>query len=307
MNPEVTVVIPTRNRISFLPGTLATALAQVEIELEVVVVDDCSSDGTQAYLASLEDPRLRSFRHDPWGGVSAARNRGIQEARGEWIAFLDDDDRWHQRWVRSGIDAARAHDADFAYGDAVMVDESGRTIEVLEAPDPDRLAAELNRESTIATPSAVVASADLLRRTGGFDGNLSYAADWDMWLRFVAAGRGQRCAGIWIEYVQHPGSMLIRDKFDVPAEIEYLRVKHPEVTLEASAFGLWVAKRYREEGKRFRASGAYLRQAVRERSLTWLLRGLIVLFGERVMAAARRIKRRIRRRPHPEPTRWGRE
>src|SRR3954447_24585483 len=91
---EVSVVIPTRNRADRLPLTLAGVLAQREIELEVVIVDDGSDPDAAAAYRKLEGDRVRVLRHERSRGAARARNSGIEAARGEWVAFLDDDDLW---------------------------------------------------------------------------------------------------------------------------------------------------------------------------------------------------------------------
>src|SRR5947209_3023883 len=92
--PEVTVVIPTHNRRARLAVTLRTALEQVDVDHEVVVIDEASSDGTADFLAAVHDRRVRVVRHEPAQGLPAARNAGIAVAQGRWVAFLDDDDLW---------------------------------------------------------------------------------------------------------------------------------------------------------------------------------------------------------------------
>jgi len=93
--PCVTVVMPTYNRAALLPRTVDAVLAQGFGDFELLVVDDGSTDGTAELLAQRygHEPRLRVLRQAN-GGVSAARNRGLAEARGEFIAFLDSDDLW---------------------------------------------------------------------------------------------------------------------------------------------------------------------------------------------------------------------
>jgi glycosyltransferase involved in cell wall biosynthesis len=90
--PDVSVVIPTRDRSRLLVLALRSALRQREVDLEVVVVDDGSGDDTPEVVAGLRDARVHLVRHPGPHGVSAARNSGIAAARGRWIAFLDDDD-----------------------------------------------------------------------------------------------------------------------------------------------------------------------------------------------------------------------
>ena len=92
--PAVTVIIPTYNRAPLLQRAMHSVLGQSFANLELIVVDDGSTDETDAVIAACGDPRVRHIRQDPRTGVAAARNRGLREARGEFIAFLDSDDEW---------------------------------------------------------------------------------------------------------------------------------------------------------------------------------------------------------------------
>ena len=93
-NPRVSVIITTHNRATLLPRAVQSVLAQAYDDYEIVIVDDGSSDETQVVVADFEDPRIRPVRRNRSGGASAARNTGISKSRGEYIAFLDDDDEW---------------------------------------------------------------------------------------------------------------------------------------------------------------------------------------------------------------------
>ena len=92
--PRVSVVIPTYNRAGLLPRAVASVLAQTWTEFELLIVDDHSTDGTPAAIARFADGRIRSFRHPRNSGQSKALNTGIGHARGDYLAFLDDDDEW---------------------------------------------------------------------------------------------------------------------------------------------------------------------------------------------------------------------
>jgi glycosyltransferase involved in cell wall biosynthesis len=110
--PEVSVVIPTRNRWPMLSThALPSALAQEDVDLEIVVVDDASGDGTAARVAELGDPRVRVVRNETNRRLPASRNVGAEEARGTWLAFLDDDDLWSPRKLRAQLDVAQASGA----------------------------------------------------------------------------------------------------------------------------------------------------------------------------------------------------
>src|SRR5262245_24951865 len=119
---DVSVVVPTRNRRYLLAKTLRSALQQQGVASEIIVVDDASTDETPAFLAGLTDEGVRVVRHDSPRGLSAARNHGASEARGEWVAFLDDDDLWAPDKLRRQIDAAREAAREWAYAGAVNLD-----------------------------------------------------------------------------------------------------------------------------------------------------------------------------------------
>ena len=95
MNPKVSVIIPTYNRAAKVRNAIASVLAQTFSDLEVIVVDDGSSDDTGQILGESFGDRIRYYAQANQG-VSVARNKGIAEARGEWIAFLDSDDLWEK-------------------------------------------------------------------------------------------------------------------------------------------------------------------------------------------------------------------
>ena len=293
--PEVSVVLPTRNRRRLLEWTLNSALAQEDVQLEVIVIDDASTDDTADYLRSVGDPRIKVLRNVGRTGVAVARNRGIDAASGEWIAFLDDDDRWLPNRLRLMIDRGREDDADFVVGTVAVVDPSGRRLETLVPPPADRLADALTMSGTTSGPSAVIARAGLLERTGGFDTQLSYLADWELWLRFAEAGKPAVREEPLVEYLQHPGSMMLDDETDIHREFTYMRERHPQVQLEPLWLSRWFGRRFREEGERVLAGRHYLREAFLYKEPGSLLRAGVVLFGEGPMRAARRVRRRMLR------------
>src|SRR4051812_36397661 len=104
----VSLVIPTRDRSQILLETVRLTLLQRHVAFELIVVDDGSSDGTADALEALGDPRLVVVRNAVNRGVAHARNRGIDQARHPWVAFLDDDDRWSPDKLRMQLDAAQA-------------------------------------------------------------------------------------------------------------------------------------------------------------------------------------------------------
>lgn len=289
--PEISVVIPTHNRWTLLQLTLAGVLAQEDVELEVVVVDDGSSDDTFARLSEHDDPRVRVFRHEQPQGVSHARNRGLQEARGEWVAFLDDDDIWAPRKLRAQLDAAAARDADVAYAAAVVVDPAYRVIDTHRAPPAEGMPeAILRRQEIPGGCSNLIARTALARDAGGFDPDLRMLADWDMWIRLLVRGRAADCQEFLVGYLMHEANMSLTELDRTVAEIGTIERKHGQsaaahgVEMDGLGWSRWLAGRYRRSGNRRGAVNAYLWGARRYRSPGNLVRAAGVHLGERAMS-----------------------
>jgi glycosyltransferase involved in cell wall biosynthesis len=138
--PEVSVVVPTHDRRGLLLQTLGSILRQRGVDLEVLVVDDGSRDGTAELVAELGDGRVRLLRNDRPQGVAAARNRGIAEAAGEWLGFYDDDDLWAPDKLARQLQAARQSGRQWVYGGAVRIDADRRIVSGTPPPGPEELA-----------------------------------------------------------------------------------------------------------------------------------------------------------------------
>jgi len=272
-SPEVSVVIPTRGRWALLEPTLAAALAQDGVALEVVVVDDGSDDATAAELARVSDERLRVVRHEQARGVAVARNAGIAAASGEWIAFLDDDDLWSPRKLHNQLDASAAAGAAFAYSAVVAVDEDLTATRALPFPPPrDLLRLELRQNAVPAGGSNVIVRTDLLRRLGGFDERLYHLADWDLWVRLAEAAPAAACPEVDVAYVEHGMNMHMSELGRIRHEFTYFADKHRElgrrqgVELDLLGFELWMAWSHRRSGHPGKAAWLYLRGGVLHRS-----------------------------------------
>lgn len=278
--PEVSVIIPTRNRWHILSrSALPAALMQEDVSLEVVVVDDGSSDETQRGLANLSNSGVKVVRNQVSRGVSAARNKGIEAACGEWLAFLDDDDIWAPRKLCSQIAIAQREGAGFAFSAAVTVDEDRRPIAyrgVPEDADPGRL---FRTNVVPGGCSNVVARADLVRLVGGFDEHLSMIADWDLWLRLALAAHGAPCPEIHVGYQTHEGNMALQTSGDVFRESGYFAEKHQRsgsgrCAVDRLVPARWVAWENHSAGRSTRAARILLRGGVAERSWVDISRGL---------------------------------
>jgi glycosyltransferase involved in cell wall biosynthesis len=127
-DPLVSVIIPTYNRAGLLPRALASARNQTYPNIEILVVDDASTDNTRDLVAAIPDPRVRYFRHERNRGGGAARNTGFEQARGDYIALLDSDDEWMPAKLQAQIPAMVRSDAQLGYCQAIHMDPAGSRI-----------------------------------------------------------------------------------------------------------------------------------------------------------------------------------
>lgn len=187
---EVAVVVPTRDRADLLARTLHTILWQRDVDLEVIVVDDGSVDGTAERVAALGDTRVRVLRNDSSGGVSRARNAGAAVATAPWVAFCDDDDLWAPTKLRAQLTAAADADAVWAYGGAVKIDLGNAVLGGSPPPSADELVARIGTWNVMPGGSSnVVVRSHGFEEAGGFDPSLKNLADWDLWIRLAQLGR----------------------------------------------------------------------------------------------------------------------
>jgi len=301
--PAVTVVIPTHNRRDTVMATVRMALAQRGVDVEVVVVDDGSSDGTFEALAALDDGRLRVIRHEVALNVARARNAGIAAARAPWIALLDDDDRWPPDKLRVQLDAAARSGADFVYGSALTVDLAGHPEEVWDAPAPEDLRRHIRRQNQVpAGSSNIMISRALLDCAGVFDPRLHHLADWDLWIRLAERGRGAHVSQLVVGYVVHGGNMHVTDTMAAIREARLVAAKHRRSHLPGR-FGLapflhWIASGYLGAGRRPLAFLGYAAAAVTARTRSQARRS--ALSALRTLGV-RRPRRRGGEVPPPAP------
>jgi glycosyltransferase involved in cell wall biosynthesis len=285
--PIVSIVIPTRDRWSWLGEALHSAASQKGVTTEVIVVDDGSSEDPPLPLDE-HGARVKVLRLPVNGGVAAARNRGSAEARGDWIAFLDDDDYWAPDHLATLIDRCTEENADFAYSASWVVDERRRALWFRPAPAPGELSHQLHLKNAIGTPSGVIVSTAFWRATGGFDERLAAMADWDLWLRWAAIGQAATTHAPTLAYTEHPANMSL-DMRLLLKEFKTLQARYSEGAsgrqgpLGGDGFPRWVARGYRRMGMRRSAAAWYLRSAWRGRSPSDALRAGAMLLGEGAM------------------------
>jgi glycosyltransferase involved in cell wall biosynthesis len=290
---EVAVVIPSRDRWPLLRTAIATALAQEDVAVQVIVVDDGSTDPTPAELAALRDRRLRVLRNDRSQGVAAARNLALEHVTAPWVSFLDDDDVWAPAHLASLMRAVRGAEVPrervgLVFSGHVDIDRDRRVTGV-SPPDPaEDIREGLTRFNVVGGPSRVVLDTQAVREVGGFDPDFSILADWDLWARLVAEREAVRSPETLVGYMRHPGNMHI-DVDKLLDEMTALKRKHgwdrgaergprPDDTM-----AFHVAATYRATGRRFRAARWYARSFRARGERRDLGRAVGVVLGERVI------------------------
>ena len=217
-HPRVSVVITTYNRAALLPRAIRSVLAQTYEDYELIIVDDCSTDDTPAVMQTFEDSRIRAVRHSDNMGQSAAVNTGIRQARGEYIAFLDDDDEWVARKLSRQVCLLDNSDPQvglvytwFDYVDATGgVRRPGKRCVISGDVWEDMLGWEYP-----APTSTYLVRAKAARQIGGFDETLTILTDRDFLTRLsmhwrVAVVRDVLMLmreGQYVRTAQRPGAL----------------------------------------------------------------------------------------------------
>jgi len=201
----ISVIIPTYNYARFLGEAIDSAFAQTSPSLEVIVVDDGSTDATPEVLAAYSD-RIRVIRQKNQG-VAMARNAGIAAARGEYLAFLDSDDAWYPRKLELQLPRFEAEPAlGLVHCGAETIDSAGRTLKMSVGGMEGRVAEamlRLDREVINPQGSSIVVPKRVAEEIGGFDRRLPPSEDWDFCYRIAARYPIGYVAEVLVRYRLH--------------------------------------------------------------------------------------------------------
>ncbi len=186
---KISVVIPTYNREQTILRAVQSVLNQTYTDLEVLVVDDGSTDATGEVVSRIEDDRVRYIPLERNGGVANARNIGVQMSEGEWLAFQDSDDSWREDKLEKQIAYAEKHpEYGMIYGCYLTHFEDGRELTAPPKPWPETMEGDLL--NTLLVRNVIGAPTVLVRRqlfleSGGFDTAYKSLEDWEFVLRFA--------------------------------------------------------------------------------------------------------------------------
>lgn len=184
MSQLVSVIIPTYNRESVLLRAIDSVLAQSYQYYELIVVDDGSTDETEQLLKPLvSSEKIKYFKHQN-RGVSAARNFGVKQAKGELISFLDSDDEWLPHKLQQQINYfIQNSEAQIVYGEELWIRNGKRVNQKVIHKKSGGMIFQACVQQCLIAPSSVMLSKNLFDDMGGFDESFVVCEDYDLWLK----------------------------------------------------------------------------------------------------------------------------
>ena len=191
----ISVIIPAHNGEKFLPHSIGSVLAQTYRDFELIVVDDGSTDDTEKVVEKFQkkDPRVSYYYEKNSGGPAKPKNLAMQYVKGDYIAYLDQDDEWMPRKLEKQI-ALFEQNKDKNIGlvscGALLVDGARRPFGVYMPPKNRKVFPEILLRNPIYSNSSVMVRREVVENIGGRDETMNYSEDWDMWIRIAKAGYG---------------------------------------------------------------------------------------------------------------------
>jgi glycosyltransferase involved in cell wall biosynthesis len=200
---QVSVVIPTFNRERFLGHAVQSVLDQTFPPLEIIVVDDGSSDGTEKIARHFSGNVPIFYHRQENHGPGAARNLGVSVAQGEWIAFLDSDDIWYPHKLAAQVNYVEEHPGvSFVYSEMDAIDENGRLTG--EVPDGLDFESVIFGGRPFPYPSTVLLKKDTFLKAGGFHPLIRYGEDLELFARIAQICHIHCLPHSLVKYRLHP-------------------------------------------------------------------------------------------------------
>lgn len=235
MDKMVSVIIPTYNRARYISRAIKSVLDQTYTNLELLIIDDCSVDETKDMIAKFSDARIRYIRNARNRGVAYSRNTGIKNAKGEYIAFLDDDDEWRESKLEKQVDLIKRLSFDYAViycGYLCASSETDETVNVSPLYKGDIMEAMIHE-------SVIGGSTPLIRKSvfydvGFHDEELKSAVDWEMWIRIAGKYKFDYIEETLMIYRIH-GKQISSDYTEKITSYNKIYEKHKQLFMQYNA------------------------------------------------------------------------
>ena len=220
-NITVSVIMPAYNAEKFLEASINSALSQSIDSIEVIVVDDGSSDNTLQLAKSFGD-KVRVFSRKN-GGAAAARNYGVQQAKGDWVAFLDADDIWLPQNLEQQLTNCKG--MVWSHSDSVFIGD-GHDGTVRSSDLAPKYGGEVIPQLVVNNfigTSTVMMKRDVYLEMGGFDESLRALQDWDLWLRMASKYELSYTPDVLAQYRVHAASTSRSARKTLPYHLEVIK------------------------------------------------------------------------------------
>jgi len=228
----VSVIMPVYNRISTVKNAIDSVLEQSYSNIELIIVDDGSDDGSKELLESINDPRITLLHNKSCKGVSNARNMGLEAANGKYIAYLDSDNLWDSKYVAAMVGAfLKLPDADVLYSGQLLFKSKQKHPFAVRFGSFNR--SLLNNRNYIDL-NAVCHTKDLYKRIGGFDETLIRLVDYDLIMRMAEKGQIYSVPVLLSHYIYDNAKNTITNIPDYPKYLEIVREKRKKRIDETS-------------------------------------------------------------------------
>ena len=271
-SPFFSVVIPTYNRSNLLYRAVASVLDQTFADFEIIVIDDHSTDDTSSVAESFSDPRVRFLINNRTRGACGARNVGILSAKGNWVAFLDDDDVWLPEKLKHQFELARNVNKTVGlictdYG----IYREKQDMPVIYKNRPSGWVKDkLLYGGIIGCLSSVCVRIEVLKRIGGFDERFPSCQDQDLYLRVAELSQFEHVAKTLVHIYQEP-----RDRIgqNLKSKLEgYIMFRNKHSALIDQSLRL----RYRHESRIFTYAFLQNEKSIALKCLPWVMLGILV-------------------------------
>lgn len=223
---KVSIVLPVYNVRRYLTQSIESCLTQTHRSIEILVVDDGSTDDVRGTLRAYDDPRIHLLRHNNNRGIAEALNTGFAAARGDFLTWTSDDNYYHPRAVEDMVGFLQTYQGiDFVYAEMSIIDEDpvGRQSRMWEVKPPEWLWA---RESN-AVGACFMYRRRVFDELGGYDPNAFLVEDYEYWLRVARQFRMQRLFKPLYYYRYHGESLTARyDRSQVLANLRQVKRRH---------------------------------------------------------------------------------
>lgn len=263
----ISVVIPTHNRSLMLNRAIESVLKQTYSNLEIIIVDDASTDDTERLVLQYEDPRISYIKIKDSKGANFARNTGVRSSNGEYVAFLDDDDIWFPNKLFLQVQMLKKNSKLGLVYTGIEVVTEGEDIRYSIKPKFNGdISKNILIDNCIGTTSTVVLRRKIFEKAGGFDEKLPQLQDYDLWIRVAQICEVDFISDNLIYYYVHQSIRQLTSSADKnKSAIEYIDKKYAHLInelplkLQRKRF----CQRYNAMGKRLMKSG----NSVKARSL----------------------------------------